>query len=105
MAYEPSIPTVDLAELAGPDPTARSRAEAALREGFGECGLVYVRTHGVSDIGALYDRFLAFTARSAEDKERFNRENAAYLAAAAAGGGVAPAVAPARLAGKAAKKK
>ena len=75
MAHEPSIPTVDLAELAGPDPTARSRAEAALREGFGEYGLVYVRTHGVSDIGALYDRFLAFTARSAEDKERFNRND------------------------------
>jgi isopenicillin N synthase-like dioxygenase len=73
-----SVPVVDLAELTGGDLAARKRAVAALLEAFGEYGLVYVRGHGVSDVGALYDRFARFTARPLEEKQRFNRSDLWY---------------------------
>ena len=74
-----SIPTVDLADLAPTaDRAARERAAAALREAFGVYGLVYVKNHGVGDVGPLFDRFAAFTARSPEEKQRFNRSDLWY---------------------------
>ncbi|AKF08473.1 isopenicillin N synthase family dioxygenase [Sandaracinus amylolyticus] len=79
VSSEPSIPTVDLADLASTaDPAARARAVTALREAFGVYGLVYVKGHGVSDVGALYDRFDTFTSRSLEEKQRFNRSDLWY---------------------------
>ncbi len=68
------IPTVDLAELDAQRPAAL----AALREGFGGYGLVYVRGHGVAPMGPLYDRFLDFTARPTAEKERYNRKDLYY---------------------------
>jgi len=64
------IPVVDLADLADHDPAVTARAAAALREGFGTFGLVYVRGHGIAgpELDALYDHFLAFTARPEADK-------------------------------------
>lgn len=78
MSTEPSIPTVDLADLESADPAAKERAAAALREAFGVYGLVYVRGHGVDDVAALFDHFLAFTARDASEKQRFNRSDLWY---------------------------
>lgn len=75
---EPTIPTVDLADLESGDASRTARAAAALREAFGVYGLVYVKGHGVGDVGALYDRFLDFTARPLEDKQRFNRSDLWY---------------------------
>lgn len=78
MSHEPAIPTVDLADLAGSDPDAKARAAAALRHAFGEYGLVYLRGHGVSDVGPLYDRFDRFTSRPLGEKQRFNRSDLWY---------------------------
>lgn len=78
MSTEPSIPTVDLADLASRDPAVKERAAAALREAFGVYGLVYVKGHGVSEVAALFDRFLAFTSRDTADKQRFNRSDLWY---------------------------
>jgi len=73
------IPTVDLADLAdGADPARRLEALAALRRGFGELGLVYVRGHGVGPMAGLYDRFVDFTARPAAEKEVYNRKDLYY---------------------------
>jgi isopenicillin N synthase-like dioxygenase len=62
------IPTVDLADLDRPE--KRAAALAAIREGFGTYGLVYVASHGVSDVGPLFDRWAAYCARSLEEKQR-----------------------------------
>ncbi|MDQ3037385.1 MAG: isopenicillin N synthase family oxygenase [Myxococcota bacterium] len=78
MSTEPSIPTVDLADLESAEPAAKERAVTALREAFGVYGLVYVKGHGVGEVGALFDRFLAFTARDASEKQRFNRSDLWY---------------------------
>jgi isopenicillin N synthase-like dioxygenase len=74
----PSIPTVDLADLTSSDAAARERACSAIREGFGVYGLVYVKSHGVSDTTSLYDRFQALCARSNAEKERYNRGDLWY---------------------------
>lgn len=73
-----SIPTLDLADVTSTDPAARARAGAALREAFGTFGLVYVKGHGVPEVSALYERFLAFCAREASFKERYNRPDIWY---------------------------
>ena len=78
MSSEPAIPTVDLRDLAGSDPEAKARAAEALRLGFGEYGLVYVKGHGVGDVGPLYDRFDRFAARPLEEKQAFNRSDLWY---------------------------
>ncbi len=64
------IPTVDLADLDRPE--RRAAALAAIREGFGTYGLVYVASHGVSDIGPLYDRWNAYCARPLAEKQKKN---------------------------------
>lgn len=69
---DPSIPTLDLADVSSDDPSARARASAALREAFGTYGLVYVKGHDV-DRAALrpfYDSFRAFVARPEAEKRR-----------------------------------
>lgn len=78
MSQGPSIPTVDLADLSGAAPAAKRRATAALAEAFGEYGLLYVKGHGVSDVGPLYDRFDRFCARPRAEKERYNRSDLWY---------------------------
>jgi isopenicillin N synthase-like dioxygenase len=70
------IPTVDLADLR--DPKTAPRALEALRTGFGEYGLVYVKTHGVSAMTDLYDRFVAFTSLPEREKQRYNRPELFY---------------------------
>jgi isopenicillin N synthase-like dioxygenase len=72
----PSIPTVDLADLDRPE--AREAALAAIRLGFGTYGLVYVKSHGVSSVSALFDRFQRFCARPLEEKQTFNRDDLWY---------------------------
>lgn len=69
-AAELQIPTVDLADLDHPE--RRGRALAAIREGFGTYGLVYVASHGVGDTTKLYERWSAFCARTSEQKQPFN---------------------------------
>lgn len=66
----PVIPTVDLQDLDHPD--RRAGALAAIREGFGTYGLVYVANHGVADVGSLYDRWAAYCARPLEEKQQKN---------------------------------
>jgi isopenicillin N synthase-like dioxygenase len=72
----PSIPTVDLADLDRPE--QREAALAAIRVGFGTYGLVYVRTHGVSSVAPLFDRFQAFCAEPLDAKQPFNRNDLWY---------------------------
>lgn len=78
MSHDATIPTVDLADLRSSDPEAKRRASEAILEGFGRYGLVYVRTHGVSDAGHLYDRFLDFCARPDAEKQPYNRGDLWY---------------------------
>lgn len=78
MSHDATIPTVDLADLRSSDPEAKRRASEAILEGFGRYGLVYVRTHGVSDAGQLYDRFLDFCARPDAEKQPYNRGDLWY---------------------------
>jgi len=74
----PAIPTVDLLDLASDEPAARARALEAIRVGYGTFGLVYVKSHGVSDTSPLYDHFQAFCGRPLGEKERFNRGDLWY---------------------------
>ncbi len=74
----PAIPTVDLLDLTSHDATIRERALEAIRLGYGTYGLVYVKSHGVSDPSSLYDRFQAFCDRPLAEKERFNRGDLWY---------------------------
>ena len=73
-----AIPTVDLADLRSHDAEAKLRAARAIALGFGRYGLVYVRTHGVSDASRLYDRYLEFCARPDADKQPYNRGDLWY---------------------------
>lgn len=73
-----SIPTIDLEDFASDDPTRKARALDAIRVGFGEYGLVYVRSHGVPDTTALYDEFTAVTDRPRAEKERWNHPEIWY---------------------------
>ena len=72
---EVTIPTVDLSDLASPDRGVREGAAAIILGAFGTYGLIYVKNHGVDFAlrDRLFDRFYAFTERSAEEKEPLNR--------------------------------
>jgi isopenicillin N synthase-like dioxygenase len=80
MSATPSIPTVDLADITHAD-KGRARAAAdALRLGFGEYGLVYVRSHGIAPslLDAYYDGFLRITARPEAEKRKLARPDIWY---------------------------
>lgn len=68
---QPMIPIVDLEDLHSPKAERRDRASAALREGFGKFGLVYIRNHGIEPdrLSQFYTSFLEFTARPVEQKQ------------------------------------
>lgn len=70
-----TIPTVDLEDLRSGEPERVKVAAAAIREGFGVYGLVYIRNHGVDHAGVmrLYDEFRTFSARPVEEKQRYAR--------------------------------
>lgn len=67
---ELAIPVLELADLTAGDPERLAAAHQALRVGFGEFGLVYVRGHGVdqSEVRALYDDFLDVLDRPTDEK-------------------------------------
>lgn len=69
---DPVIPTVDLEDLESSDPSRAQRAAAAIREGFGTYGLVYVKGHGVdmATLDRLYDEFVRYTARPESEKRK-----------------------------------
>ena len=75
MAAHLSIPTVDLHDITDGDPAQRRAAAEALRAGFGEYGLVYVRSHGIDAklLDAYYDGFLRVTAKPEADKRNLAR--------------------------------
>ena len=72
------LPTVDLADLASAEPEKRAGAHAAILEGFGRYGLLYLRGHDVPSTHELYDAFARFTARPEADKQPFNRADIWY---------------------------
>ena len=77
---ELSIPTVSMADLASSRRGARERSVDAIREAFGNYGLVYVADHGISD--ELRDRFYgafgAFCDKPTEYKQRLSRPEIWY---------------------------
>jgi isopenicillin N synthase-like dioxygenase len=73
-----TIPTVDLDDLRSGEPDRLERAAAALLEGFGTYGLVYVANHGVANPSALYDDFGAFCAQPHDRKQPYNRADLWY---------------------------
>lgn len=77
---EPSVPTVDLAEIVHHERSVRERAARTIHEGFGSYGLVYLANHGVDFElrDRLFERFVAFTDRPREDKEKLNRGDLWY---------------------------
>ena len=79
MSQDLAIPTVDLDDLHA-DGTRRDAACAAIREGFGVYGLVYVRSHGIAPetLDAFYDAFVRFTAQPEAAKRPFARPEIWY---------------------------
>jgi len=74
------IPIVDMLDLQSPYVAPRRRAEAAIVEGFGTYGLVYVRNHrlGSDMVDAFYRAFGEFTSRPTAEKERLSRPDIWY---------------------------
>ena len=79
MSQDLAIPTVDLDDLRAGG-ARRDAACAAIREGFGAYGLVYVRSHGIAPetLDAFYDAFVRFTSLPEADKRRFARPEIWY---------------------------
>ncbi len=75
-----TIPTVDLRDLVSDDPQCVAAASAAVREGFGRYGLVYVRSHGIDAalLDRFYDAWLRLTARPEADKRALARADIWY---------------------------
>ena len=72
---EPSVPTVDLGDLAHHDRGIRQAACTKILEGFGTYGLIYVLGHGIDFAlrDRLFERFARFTDRSEGEKQPYNR--------------------------------
>jgi isopenicillin N synthase-like dioxygenase len=72
---DPSVPTVDLEDIASNEPARVERAGAAIREALGTYGLIYLRNHGVdaANLSRFYDAFRAFVARPEEAKRPYGR--------------------------------
>ncbi|MBK8697004.1 MAG: isopenicillin N synthase family oxygenase [Deltaproteobacteria bacterium] len=79
MSQDLAIPTVDLDDLRAGG-ARRDAACAAIREGFGAYGLVYVRSHGIAPetLDAFYDAFVRFTSLREADKRRVARPEIWY---------------------------
>lgn len=73
-------PVVDLGDLASGDSAREAAAAEAVRVGFGEYGLVYVRSHGIDRavLDRFYDAFLAFCERPEEEKRRLSMDRIWY---------------------------
>ncbi len=80
MSATPSIPTVDLHDLTSGDKGRLRAAAESIREGFGEYGLLYVRSHGIDPklLDAYYDAFLRVTSKPEADKRRLARPDIWY---------------------------
>jgi len=63
-------PVVDLEDLLCHDPARQGPAARAVRDGFGELGLIYIRNHGVPplEVLALYDDYLSLLERPEAEK-------------------------------------
>lgn len=77
---ESEIPVVDLDDLHSPHLERQKAAAEALRTGFGEFGLVYIRNHGIEHdrLEEFYDSFLAVTSRPVEEKKRLGGADVWY---------------------------
>lgn len=75
-----AVPSVDLADLVTDDGARLDRAAAAIREGYGEYGLVTVAGHDIDprEVDAFYDDYRAFTGRPTADKLTLNRPEIWY---------------------------
>ena len=75
-----AIPTVDLHDLTSDDPARVEAASAAVREGFGRYGLVYVRSHGIDPalLDRYYDAFLRLTGKPEAEKRALARPDIWY---------------------------
>lgn len=69
---EQRIPVVDLDDLHSPSLQEQRAAEQALKKGFGQYGLVYIRNHGIdaSRLEDFYRSFLDVTDRPVDEKSR-----------------------------------
>lgn len=67
---ESKIPVVDLDDLHSPGLDKQRKASEALRQGFGQYGLVYIRNHGIEPdrLDSFYESFLEVTSRSVDEK-------------------------------------
>lgn len=67
------IPILDLADIDSSAPEAQKRAGAAVREGFGTYGLIYVRSHGIDmqTLAKFYGAFTEFVGWPEEKKSKF----------------------------------
>lgn len=69
-----TAPSVDLNDLSTDDPSRLDRAAAAIREGYGDFGLVAMAGHGISPelIDAFFGAYLRFTQQPDEAKAKLN---------------------------------
>jgi isopenicillin N synthase-like dioxygenase len=79
-APDPERITVDLEDLRSGDANRVERASNAIRHGFGDFGLVYIRNHGLDrqQVEDLYLRFLELTARAEEEKRTWAKPELWY---------------------------
>ena len=71
---------IDLEDIRSGDPLRHEKAAAALRTGFGEYGLIYIKSHGVDieRLGKLYAQWVELTDRSDEEKKSWARPDVWY---------------------------
>ncbi len=71
---------VDLDDIRSGDPARLQKAADAIRTGFGEYGLIYIRSHGVDleQLKRLYARWVELTDRNTEEKQKWARADVWY---------------------------
>ncbi|MFT5356616.1 MAG: isopenicillin N synthase-like dioxygenase [Polyangiales bacterium] len=71
---------IDLEDIRSGDPARLEKAAAALRTGFGEYGLIYIKSHGVDmdRLGKLYAQWVELTNRRDEEKKAWARPDVWY---------------------------
>ncbi|MBX3247424.1 MAG: isopenicillin N synthase family oxygenase [Myxococcales bacterium] len=74
------IPTVDLEDIASTDPERNALAAEALRVGFGDYGLVYIRHHGVdtAQLERFYRTLTELFSRPEAEKREWARPDVWY---------------------------